>query len=233
MLNSPISVEKLHRIIELFELTQASRVFELGCGEGDFIRRVFDRWGANCHGLDPDVEALACCRKQEDSAKLILHASTGADFTWPAEPFDVAACIGSSHALEGFVPTIKTLRDHVRPGGLILMGDIYWRKRPEPAYEAFLGEGWPSFDIDHHAYVLAGENAGLISLYSVRSNADEWDHFEGLFTMRNLRQAQAISDETLRAKTIQKRKAWRDAYLKWGHATLGFGLYLFQKPLPE
>ncbi len=113
------------------------------------------------------------------------------------------------------------------------MGDIYWRKSPEPSYQEFLGEGWPPFNTDHQAYVSIGENEGLISMYSIRSSEEEWDHFEGVFTMKNLRKALVISDPETRSLELKKRMAWRDAYLKWGHSTIGFGLYLYQKPKGE
>jgi len=32
------------------------------------------------------------------------------------------------------------LRDHVRPSGLILMGDIYWRRYPDPEFYRVSGK---------------------------------------------------------------------------------------------
>jgi len=48
--------------------------------------------------------------------------------------------------------------------------------------------------------------------------------------MRNLRKALAISELETQKEELRKKMAWRDAYLKWGHSTIGFGLYLYQKP---
>lgn len=41
---------------------------------------------------------------------------------------------------------------------------------------------------------------------------------------------EAPADASLAAK-VKASRAWRDGYLKWGRTTMGFGFYLFEKPL--
>ena len=232
MLNSPISPEKLDRIIGQFSLSPDSRVLDLGCGDGDFLRRIFSQTRAECHGVDPDTSALQSCRKREPDTRLILHETTGAEFVWPVLPFDLIICTGSSHAFGGFIPTLRVLRKHIPAGGLIFMGEVYWRKTLDPAYMEFLGEGWPDFDLTFADLLRAGEEEGLIALYNIRSSQEEWDHFEGAFAQRKIQAALNLTDPDARAKAFARQKAWRDAYLRWGRSSMGFGLYLFSKPAP-
>jgi hypothetical protein len=39
----------------------------------------------------------------------------------------------------------------------------------------------------------------------------------------------AHPDDPDRDAMLKRIRNWRDAYLRWGRSTLGFGLYLFQK----
>ncbi len=201
MFNSPLSLEKTDQIIALLDLPPSARVVDLGCGEGEFLIRVMERYGAIGHGIDPQTSALDKCRaKSEGRANpehLHLFAKHGTDFDWPQEPFDLAICIGASHAFEGFNPTLRELKKHVRTNGLILMGDIFWKKRP-------------------------------VKEYSVPSSQEEWDHFEGEFATKRFRKALAMSDAAERNGAVTKTKIWRDAYFKWGRSTMGFGFYLYQ-----
>ncbi len=232
MFNSPLSIEKTDQIIALLDLPLAARVVDLGCGEGEFLIRVMERYGAIGHGIDPQTSALEKCRAKSkgrvNPEHLHLFAKHGADFDWSQEQFDLAICIGASHAFEGFNPTLRKLKKHVRPNGLILMADIFWKKRPAKEYADFLGEGWPPPDIDFSARVIAGEKEGLLALYSVPSSQEEWDHFEGEFATKRFRKALAMSDEEARNGAVMKTKIWRDAYFKWGRSTMGFGFYLYQ-----
>lgn len=62
-------------------------------------------------------------------------------------------------------------------------------------------------------------------LYAVTAGEPEWDAFEGRHWLRALRRTpESPADEAKRQSMAQ----WRDAYLRWGRDTMGFGLYLFQ-----
>lgn len=232
MFNSPLSLDKVDRIIGLLDLPPAARVVDLGCGEGEFLLRVMERYDAIGYGIDPLVAALDKCQAKSQGRvkpeRLHLFPKPVADFTWPEEPFDLAICIGATHACQGFIPTLRELKKHVRPNGLILMGDIFWRERPGRDYAKFLGANWPSFDSDFASYVTAAEKEEVLALYSVRSSEEEWDHFEGAFALNRFRNALAKTDPTERTKALEKTKSWRDAYWKWGRSTMGFGFYLYQ-----
>ena len=125
---------------------------------------------------------------------------------------------------------LQQMSQRVRAGGLIVVGDLYWRKEPEPEYQQVLGDGFPSFDTDHAALARSGAGLQLILLYCARSNEDEWDHFEGCFALNGYMRALAIPDKSGREKALAKSRRWYDAYLRWGHTTMGFGYFVFLKP---
>jgi SAM-dependent methyltransferase len=193
-----------------------------------------ERYKAHGVGIDPDGAALAQCRVRSvgrvPAEHLELHQMEVSAFTWPSRSIDAAICIGASHAFGGYLPMLQELSRRVRAGGLIVVGDLYWRKEPEPDYKQVLGEGMPSFSTDHAALARSGDSLQLVPIYSARSNEDEWDHFEGCFALNGYVRALSNPDKAERENAIAKSRCWHDAYLRWGHAAMGFGYFVFLKP---
>ena len=142
-------------------------------------------------------------------------------------PFDAALCTGSTHAFGGYRQTLRALARAVRPGGQILVGEGYWRKDPDVGYLAALGTTRAEFH-DHAGNVAVAVEEGLVPLYSTVSSGDEWDRYEGLY-LRAVERYTAEHPEDPDTTALRDHiRRWRDAYLRWGRDTLGFGLYLFR-----
>ncbi len=97
--NCPLSLEKADRLIEVLELLPTARVVDVGCGEGEFLIRILQRYRASGTGIDPDDDAVAAC--QQEAGKrgvadaLDLLTLKAEDVDWPEERYDAAVCIGS------------------------------------------------------------------------------------------------------------------------------------------
>lgn len=46
------------------------------------------------------------------------------------EKFDIAACVGATWIAGGVAGTIKQLEQSLKPGGILLIGEPYWRQMP-------------------------------------------------------------------------------------------------------
>ncbi len=61
--NNPISSEKADRLISLLDLRSDGRVLDVGCGNGEFLIRVIERYGVTGLGIDNSPEAIASARE--------------------------------------------------------------------------------------------------------------------------------------------------------------------------
>ena len=230
---SPISDVKLERVIELLDLPPDARVLDVGCGKGELLIRVVKRWKARGIGVDPNGEFLAEARRRANAGVAEReiewrHAEMSA-VTLERHAFDAAMCVGATHAFGDFAATLRALRDLVRPGGVVLVGEGFWRRVPKPEYLTALGAGADEFR-DHSGNVAEGAAAALVPLSAAVSSDDEWDHYEGLYARAVERYVHAHPEDPDAGAMRERIRAWRHAYLKWGRETLGFALYLFLKP---
>ncbi|MBC7783609.1 MAG: hypothetical protein H7144_07195 [Burkholderiales bacterium] len=83
---------------------------------------------------------------------------------------------------------------------------------------------------DHAGNVAFAEELGLIAVYAVVSSDNEWDQFEWGHYMKVRREAEANPDDPKLAARLSRSRHWRDGYLRWGRATMGFGVYVFRLP---
>jgi ubiquinone/menaquinone biosynthesis C-methylase UbiE len=201
-------------------------------GESEEIGGKGGREGIRCVGVDlnprflDEARRAAATRVPEGSLELI-EGDVAAYLKTSSGPFDIALCTGSTHAFGGYRQTLHALARVVRPGGQLLVGEGYWRKDPEPGYLTALGTTRAEFH-DHAGNVAVGVEEGLVPLYSTVSSGDEWDRYEGLY-LRAVERYTAEHPEDPDTPALRDHiRRWRDAYLRWGRDTLGFGLYLFR-----
>lgn len=230
---SPMSPTRADELVELLELAPSSRVLDVGCGKAEFLLRAVQRYGAAGVGVDPNGEFLHAARAKAQARglgdRLQWHEARAADVALEPASFDLALCFGSSHAFGRFEQALASLAALVRPGGQVLMADPYWRKEPAPDFLAFLGAKAETH-LTHAGNEAAGLAAGLVPLYSCVSNADEWDHYEGLFCRAVERFARDHPQDPDALPFRERIRAWRDCYRRWSRDTLGFGFYLYSKP---
>ncbi len=228
----PLSKAKVDQVLSMLELRPGARVIDVGCGKGEMLVRLAERWGARGEGVDvnPDFVTQARVRAEArvPAAGLVFHAAAAADI--PCEPasFDAALCVGSTEAYGTYREALRALAQLVHAHGRLLIGENFWRRHPHPDYLEVLGARAEDLT-DHPTNVRSGEEAGLVPICTAVASQDEWDGYE-------LRFARAVEDyatahpEDPEAEAMWKRiRRWREAYDHWGRDTLGFGLYVFQK----
>lgn len=228
---NPLGEAKVDRVLDLMNLRPGECVADIGCGNAEMLIRLIERYAVRGMGVDPNAEMIAQARHRAHGripeGRLELHEGTAASFVLPVRALDAALCIGATHAYGGYMPTLAALKGMVRSGGRVLVGEGYWKREPHPDYLALLGAKLDELT-DHASNVRRAEEQGLTPLYSIASDDDDWDHYEGLYNNAMERYTAEHPDDPDSEEFRAYIRRWYGAYLRWGRDTLGFGLYLFR-----
>jgi SAM-dependent methyltransferase len=224
-LMNPLPVEKLDEVIELLALERGARVIDLGCGKGELLRRLGTRYEIRAVGVDRSPTLLEEARRRAPGGVTYVVADLTA-FSSGA-PFDLAAALGAS--VGGFRATLERLAGHLRPGGLALLGEGYWRREPDGAYLEALGATGDEMT-DYAGLMAAAAEVGLDARYAITASPDDFDRYEWRWSLNGERYAAANPDEP----GVDDFLAWirngRRRFVELGgRETLGFGLFLFER----
>lgn len=232
---NPIAVAKIERILDLLPLKADACVLDLGCGRGELSLRMIERFRARVTAVDISSPMLDAAREraQRRGALDRLQLVKADIVNYQPEPgsFDVTAMLGGGGIAGGFAGVCVRLAQWTRAGGYVLVGDGFWAKAPTAEYLAHLDAAEGEFR-DHRANVQSGIDAGLIALHATVAAADEWDEYEWKYSRAIERYALEQPADPDVPAMLDRIRRWRDGYLRWGRDTLGFGLYLFQRPAP-
>ena len=202
-------------------------------GKGEFIIRLAEQYGVNGVGVDLSPycvrDARAKLAERTPQANITFLEMGGADYQ-PDEPesFDLTVCMGASWIFDGHKGTLSALKAMTKPGGQIVVGEPYWLKEPDPEYLQVAGFERDLFG-DHYENVQTGQALGLTQLYTLVSNRDEWDRYEGLQWYAAENYALAHPEDPDVPELLERLRSHKHEYLQWGRDTLGWALYLFRK----
>jgi SAM-dependent methyltransferase len=226
-IHNPITSERLATLGAALRLAAGTRVLDLGSGSGEMLCTWARDHGVI--GLGVDMSRLfteqAKLRAEElgvaDQVKFI-HADAAGYVS--DEKVGVAACVGATWIAGGVAGTIKLLARSLRTGGIILIGEPFWRQLP------------PTDDVakECHAnsisdFLLLPEllatfgHLGCDVVEMVLADQDGWDRYEAAkwLTMRRWLDANPEDElaKDVRAKLTSEPKhyaAYTREYLGWG-----------------
>jgi SAM-dependent methyltransferase len=231
---NPLSEAKHAEVVERLCLPAGARLLDVACGKAELLCRIVERFDVTGTGLDASPITIEAARQNValrglDGRIELLHMD-GAEYEPdPGAKLDVASCVGASWVFGGHRGTLEAMGTMVQPGGLVLVGEPFWRAEPDPEYLKQTGQGADHYGT-HASNVQTGVDLGLSFLYAAVSNCDDWDRYEGLQYQAAERSAVAHPDDPDVEPLLRALHGNRDAYLKWGRDCLGWAMYLFRKP---
>ncbi|MEU9080314.1 class I SAM-dependent methyltransferase [Kitasatospora sp. NPDC048538] len=230
---APIADESVARLLDRATArTEAGRALDLGCGEGAWlVRALAARPGWRAVGVDLDPAALTRARETATALGVVrrlgLHHLDAREFT-AVEPFDLVLCVGSTHAFGGLSPTLAAARDHLAPGGLVMVGEAFWEREPSRAVLDGLGA-----ERDDYADLAATTDRvladGWTPVSGYVSSPQEWDDYEFAWTGSL---AEWVLDHPEHPDAPAAREAVDRHRREWLHGyrgTLGFVTYLLRR----
>ncbi len=118
----------LRRLVERLPITRTSKVLEVGCGTGNYLRAIHERTGCEPHGVDPSPGMLSMA--SQSSAKLMLYEGRAEDLGPLGHGFDLVFSVDVIHHVVDRAAFFRGAVRALRPGGMVCtVTDSEWTIR--------------------------------------------------------------------------------------------------------
>ncbi|MFA6028322.1 MAG: class I SAM-dependent methyltransferase [Elusimicrobiota bacterium] len=226
-IHNPITPEKLAALGAALRLKAGTRTLDLGSGSGEMLCT----W-ARDHGVTgTGVDMSALFTEQAKLRAVELGVADKVEFIHgdaagyvAREKVGLAACVGATWIGGGVQGTIELLSRSLRPGGLILVGEPFWRQLPptEEVAKGCLAHSLSDFLMLPKLLASFGR-LGYDVVELVLADQDGWDRYEAAkwLTMRRWLEANPADEfaKEVRAQLTsepERYAAYTREYLGWG-----------------
>lgn len=229
-IHNPLTPTKLAALGEALMLPAESRVLDLGSGSGEMLCTWARDLGIRGTGVDLSAAFTASARARAAELEVVdrvtfVHADAAGYRS--TESFDVAACVGATWIGGGVAGTIDLLSDSLRPGGLLLIGEPYWRRTPpsEEAARACHATGVADFMSLPDLLTGFGEQ-GYDVVEMMLADQDSWDRYIAAQWLTMRRWLEENPDDSMAAQVRDELTTEPARYVRYMREYLGWGVFV-------
>lgn len=228
-IHNPFTAEKLATLGAALRLETGTRVLDLGSGSGEMLCTWARDYGIVGTGIDMSQlfseQAKLRAEELEVSHQVTFIHGDATGYV-SDDKAGVAACVGATWIAGGVAGTIELLARSLCPGGIILIGEPYWRRLPptEDVAKGCLAHSISDFlMLPELLESFAHLDCDVIEM--VLADQDGWDRYEAAkwFTMR--RWLEANPDDELAGDVRAKLTSEPMRYATYTREYLGWGVF--------
>ena len=227
---NPFTDEKLELLGELCRWRRDMRLLDLASGKGEMLCTWARRHGIR--GLGVDISEVFVPAARDRAAHLGVadrvrfERADAGTFAVDEASFDAVACIGATWIGGGLTGTIGLMRPAVVPGGLLLIGEPFWREEP-PAEARDIALGSNEFT-SLEGTLDRFEDAGLELVEMVLADEHSWDRYMATqwWTVAAWLDQYPRHPDAAGMREYLNRS--RRSYLAYGRRYLGWGVFVLR-----
>ncbi|MGP3770257.1 SAM-dependent methyltransferase [Streptomyces sp. SDT5-1] len=228
-IHNPLSAGKLADLGRALRMAPGARVLDLASGSGELLCTWARDHGITGTGVD--ISTVFTERARARAAELgvadrvaFVHGDAAGHVA--PEPVDVAACVGATWIGGGVAGTVDLLAKSLRPGGLMLIGEPYWRRDvPDDETARHCGAGGSDDFLPLPELVERFGDLGYDVVEMVHADQDSWDRYRAAQWLNLRRWLDAHPDDELAAEVRAELTTEPASYTRYQRELLGWGVF--------
>nr|WP_228046612.1 methyltransferase domain-containing protein [Saccharopolyspora sp. HNM0983] len=228
-MHNPFTPGKLAALGEALHLAPGTRVLDLASGSGELLCT----WARDHRvtGTGVDISTVFTEQARARAAELgvaeqvaFVHGDAAGYVA--DEPVDLAACVGATWIGNGVAGTVELLSRSLRPGGVLLIGEPYWRRDvpDQKTAEGCLATAKDDFLLLPELIERFG-GLGYDVVEMVLADQDSWDRYQAAQWLNLRRWLDAHPDDELAADVRVELSTEPVRYARYQRDYLGWGVF--------
>src|SRR5512142_2363684 len=228
-IHNPITPEKLATLGAALRLEAGARVLDLGSGSGEMLCTWARDHGISGVGIDMSQLFTEQAKRRAEELGVadrvtFIHGDA-AGYVSDVK-VAVAACVGATWIGGGVGGTIELLARSLRTGGVILIGEPYWRQLPptEDVTRGCLANSIADFLLLPELLASFG-HLGYDVVEMVLADQDSWDRYEAAKWLTMRRWLEANPDDDFAKEVRAELTSAPERYATYTREYLGWGVF--------
>ncbi|MEV4734446.1 class I SAM-dependent methyltransferase [Saccharopolyspora sp. NPDC049426] len=228
-LHNPFTPGKLAALGQALHLAPGTRVLDLASGSGEMLCT----WARDHQftGTGVDISTVFTENARVRAAELgvadqVTFVHGDASGYVADEPVDLAACVGATWIGDGVPGTVELLERSLRPGGLMLIGEPYWRQEvPDQETAAACHAGSKDDFLVLPDLIEQFGDLGYDVVEMVLADQDSWDRYQAAQWLNLRRWLDGNPDDELAAEVRAELDTEPSRYVRYQRECLGWGVF--------
>lgn len=228
-IHNPLTDDKLAALGRALRLALGARALDLASGSGELLCTWAREHGLTGTGVD--ISTVFTTKARARAAELgvaglvdFVHGDAAGYVA--DEPVDLVSCIGATWIGGGAAGTVELLSRSLRPGGLMLIGEPYWRREPqdqetvEACHATNKSDLMPLPELMEHFGEL-----GYDVVEMVLADQDSWDRYRAAQWLNLRRWLDENPGDELAADVRAELTTEPVRYARYEREHLGWGVF--------